>query len=1291
MKGRQITAAGLIAQAAANGYKRGAHKEQDKTVHREKHVKKTRKDQDATLNRYVIWHLSEMEQDAVHGGLPALSEEAAREQCLRPGIEAPDLATVKDFIRFYIATSHPQLAEQPTVDSINTVAEWFFAGFTRVTGTGTDAEQRSEVYDWVRKVLTVEGLVVKKHRPKHNFTNRDLNRVSLTVWSRDDLIFIHERYRIQFTFIIRVYCWTGARLGAFFTNGLRYRDIDIVLQRRWVKNNRDPENVVFNTAGREHEKFVYNDAAFLLVMAIADGALFGYETLDDLRAQEIPVGENELPLRFKESALNQPILRKCTMAKGVTDEPMPKAAFTEIYGSTMRNAGYLCGTSIHAIRRQLGKKVDERYTKCNDRSTSRKSYVANTSSVDGQAAFLGESTDHAHIDYFQGLEKFHEPGLPCQLPAYLEHRVNRDPRLLELERTVREHSPADPEGAKEAKRSLAVSCRKTLTRLALRRYQEEWVRERRDWKVLTRGKEQPRDLCTTDLVHNLCLLIPERGRLAQLMASDEPLSPGAMWDAMRDLHSLCSRDFSVLYLPGHEPLDGSCPVKLHKNRRNLHVQACLRRELASKHGRLQSEICYCHQCFKWVVGDKEWIEHCKTHLEASIPRSCGTITHCHTLVRPGYCPFCLGREALPANQRMESWSRDHRLWNHVNDHLRGCCWPLTCPHPSCDSSLEDEASFQFHMIDEHRFSRTRPGHILSKIPEEPCAGEYFASSGDTQGDSTRKRKPADNQHTLTWTPPVSAETASPLKKARITSPTVCPSLVLSQDTTIACNTPCPEFTDSSSTTEPFLFDVDSRHSSPTTDDVPLSLAWQTEMSPSRENLPADGVLGDDDMFSQFIRSPSPSCLPSADVDHDDSLTGPTVQESTIRDSSSPDATHNIPNEVPCDRVGPRLRLRVGPPRPKITLRVTKPSAKDRGTRRRSQVAKPKERSRPVNVESDWPQTKRRRGLAAITRTNSPPPPPKQSGKLSWWCNEVGDTAGTDTDSVKSFDSLPSLSRLISTTSSRTKDSTARIRKHKEISEVARVDGNTSQVRKLRSIPADGWKPDSKKAARDKVARDKVARDKVARNKVARNKVARNKVARNKIARNRVTRNKVAPDACRKCGTASLGQLAAGCQDKCDKCQDAEIASMKKEWDRRTYPMIDWAILPERLRNYIPFLLDVLSGRFQTPFLQRYKDHIENLKDYGTDMTRSGYYGPRGESFIADFILLELREPLQRARQEGLIVAYSIPDFVLYVLTPTMVLRLIMDHMSLDMIRAHQVMVDSARMGMFFYDDDITLS
>ena len=118
----------------------------------------------------------------------------------------------------------------------------------------------------------MEGVVVNIKRPKHNFTALDLTRLLVTLYTHDDLIFIPERYRLQYTLIIRMYCWTGARLSAFFTGGLRWdvscwngfatstylrrKDIDLVLQRvdsggwrliyqvkqRWVKNNRDPTN-----------------------------------------------------------------------------------------------------------------------------------------------------------------------------------------------------------------------------------------------------------------------------------------------------------------------------------------------------------------------------------------------------------------------------------------------------------------------------------------------------------------------------------------------------------------------------------------------------------------------------------------------------------------------------------------------------------------------------------------------------------------------------------------------------------------------------------------------------------------------------------------------------------------------------------------------------------------------------------------------------------------------------------------------------------------------------------------
>ncbi len=91
------------------------------------------------------WYLAEMQRDYAQQGLPLPDAHLAREHCLRPSIDAPDLATVQDLLRFYIATSRPLLTQEPTVDFVNTVAEWFFAGCTRVTGTETDAEERSEV------------------------------------------------------------------------------------------------------------------------------------------------------------------------------------------------------------------------------------------------------------------------------------------------------------------------------------------------------------------------------------------------------------------------------------------------------------------------------------------------------------------------------------------------------------------------------------------------------------------------------------------------------------------------------------------------------------------------------------------------------------------------------------------------------------------------------------------------------------------------------------------------------------------------------------------------------------------------------------------------------------------------------------------------------------------------------------------------------------------------------------------------------------------------------------------
>jgi hypothetical protein len=193
------------------------------------------------------------------------------------------------------------------------------------------------------------------------------------------------------------------------------------------------------------------------------------------------------------------------------------------------------------------------------------SYTARCSAVEGLSAFLDEETDHRHIDFFQGLERFRERGLPDQLPAHrresLTESLKRDPRVLELEQEAQrlEKVRADQATLGKAKRKVS-QYRSSRHRKALVAYQEEWVRSQRELKILNRGKQPVMDMSGPDQLQTLCLFMPELGRLAMWMASDDPLPPTEMWQAIRDLHLLLVQDPTVLYLPGRKPVQGACPV-----------------------------------------------------------------------------------------------------------------------------------------------------------------------------------------------------------------------------------------------------------------------------------------------------------------------------------------------------------------------------------------------------------------------------------------------------------------------------------------------------------------------------------------------------------------------------------------------------------------------------------------------------------------------------------------------------------------------------------------------------------
>lgn len=69
-----------------------------------------------------------------------------QDECLQQGQPAPDLATVKDFIRFYISSTHGMLTVRPIMSSVKNFAERFFTGFTCVTKQLFDWKDTQDVY-----------------------------------------------------------------------------------------------------------------------------------------------------------------------------------------------------------------------------------------------------------------------------------------------------------------------------------------------------------------------------------------------------------------------------------------------------------------------------------------------------------------------------------------------------------------------------------------------------------------------------------------------------------------------------------------------------------------------------------------------------------------------------------------------------------------------------------------------------------------------------------------------------------------------------------------------------------------------------------------------------------------------------------------------------------------------------------------------------------------------------------------------------------------------------------------
>ena len=193
----------------------------------------------------------------------------------------------------------------------------------------------------------------------------------------------------------------------------------------------------------------------------------------------------------------------------------------------------------------------------------------------------------------------------------------------------------------------------------MKKYKEEWVKSRRDWKITTRGKEQSDDDPKAELSEILSVVMPERGRFAKAMISNSLAFNEERMQVIEDLYSLMTQDCSVLYRPGEKPANGVCLVKncgraitgLPESQRSSHIHQCCCAEMARTLDRMPSDLKYCFICFDWVVEEK-WNEHCQSHIDFISSKRWESLTYWHTLIRPAFYPFCIGNNKPLASQRL---------------------------------------------------------------------------------------------------------------------------------------------------------------------------------------------------------------------------------------------------------------------------------------------------------------------------------------------------------------------------------------------------------------------------------------------------------------------------------------------------------------------------------------------------------------------------------------------------------------------------------------------------------------
>lgn len=138
--------------------------------------------------------------------------------------------------------------------------------------------------------------------------------------------------------------------------------------------------------------------------------------------------------------------------------------------------------------------------------------------------------------------------------------------------------------------------------------------------------------------------------------------------------------------------------------------------------------------------DDQWRQHCEIHLQTWENQHCEVILYRYTVIRPGYCPFCLWNQSLFAEDRLQYWLRSDNLREHIEgQHMNEIQWSTKKSTCGCLQTFESGRELRHHLHDAHGLNEA-----IWQSPKPPrkrkrsCKAEEQSHS--TKQETERPRK-----------------------------------------------------------------------------------------------------------------------------------------------------------------------------------------------------------------------------------------------------------------------------------------------------------------------------------------------------------------------------------------------------------------------------------------------------------------------------------------------------------------------------------------------------------------------